>query len=72
MHLYFVMFYGVREGRLVSDVHTTADTLDQAMEAARRASLESPEPNDHYAVEGGDIENGSWDNPVFAGGKRIR
>jgi hypothetical protein len=72
MNLYLIYFYGVREGRLVSDLHSTAETLEEAEDKARRASLHSHEPHDHYSVEGGEFEVGGWENPVFEGGKRIR
>lgn len=60
--LFFIYTYG----HWGSEVHTTKNTLEEAEEEARLASIKNP--HDEYEVN---IEPGSFDNPVYKNGVKI-
>lgn len=70
---FIVMAYYGREHRgedgVSHEVYSTSDTEDEALQLA----LEASQRDQHeYAIEGGHYEPGTWENPVFRGGVRLR
>lgn len=49
-----------------SELHTTKNTLEEAKECARLASIK--DPRNEYVVE---LEPGGFDNPMYKAGEKI-